>query len=126
MARILLVDDNADILKTYGDVLRRAGHEVVTAANGNEALRLAEQSAFDLVITDLVMPDKEGIETIMALRNRTPTLKIIAMSGGGLGNAKDYLPIARYCGAAQTLAKPVSASELRTAVTTVLGLKSEG
>ena len=109
MAKILLVDDNADILKTHGAVLRRAGHEVVTAANCNEALRLAEQNAFDLVITDLVMPDKEGIETILALRQLTPDLKIIAMSGGGRINANDYLIIARQCGAAQTLAKPFSA-----------------
>ena len=124
MARILLVDDDANLLLTHGEMLRRAGHQVVTATNGNEALRLAEQSAFDLMITDIIMPDKEGIETILTLRERTPTMKIIAMSGGGQVNANSYLTLAQRLGADHTLAKPFPASALLTAVNLVLGQKA--
>jgi DNA-binding response OmpR family regulator len=120
MANLLLVDDDADFLKLQGELLRLAGYSVVTASNGKEAIRMAKDHAFDLVITDLVMPEKEGIETIMELRRKFPALKIIAMSGGGQGGAEDYLLMARHLGASQTLAKPFTGQELREAVSTVL------
>ena len=121
MARILLVDDNAELLKLQGEVLRREGHVVTMATEGNEALLLVQNSVFDLVITDLVMPVREGIETIVELRRIAPSLKIIAMSGGGKVDAKDYLTIARQLGAVQTLAKPFSKKDLLEAVSGVLG-----
>ncbi len=120
MANLLLVDDDAAFLKLQCEFLRRAGHAVTTAANGKEAMRLVQDNVFDLVITDLVMPEKEGIETIMELRREIPALKIIAMSGGGRNTPEDYLVIARKIGAAQTLAKPFSGKELVEAVASVL------
>lgn len=120
MARILLVDDEPVILGLLGKMLCGAGHEIATAANGVEALKLARGTHFDLVITDLVMPEKEGIETIMDLHRETPTTKIIAMSGGGKGSAEDYMAPARLLGAARTLTKPFSEQELRDAVASVL------
>ena len=93
---------------------------MTTAANDNEALRLVQDNVFDLVITDLIMPEKEGIETIVKMRKKIPTLKIIAMSGGGLIAPEDYLVIARKLGVAQTLAKPFSGKELLAAVASVL------
>lgn len=120
MANILLVDDNAGLLKMQAEFLRDAGHTVATAANGKEAMRVVQRGSFDLVVTDLVMPEKEGIETIIELRRKFPALKIIAMSGGGRVDAKDYLDIARKLGAARTLAKPFSGKELVEAVAQVL------
>ena len=120
MPNILLVDDNAGLLKMQAEFLRSAGYVVTTAANGKEALRLTQEQAFDLVVTDLVMPEKEGIETIIELRRKIPAMKIIAMSGGGRGDAKDYLIVAQKLGAAKTLAKPFSGKELVEAVASVL------
>jgi len=120
MAKILLVDDNDEFREHSSQLLRRAKHTVTTAANDNEALRLVQDNVFDLVITDLIMPEKEGIETIVKMRKKIPTLKIIAMSGGGLIAPEDYLVIARKLGVAQTLAKPFSGKELLAAVASVL------
>src|SRR5665213_2445575 len=97
MANLLLVDDDDEFLKLQGELLRLAGYSVVTASNGKEAIRMAKDHAFDLVITDLVMPEKEGIQTIMELRRKFPALKIIEISGGGEGGgAEDYLLMARH------------------------------
>jgi DNA-binding response OmpR family regulator len=120
MAKLLLVDDNQDLLGMQGEFLRMAGHEVETAVNGDEALSLANHGNFDLMITDIIMPSKDGIEVILALRKSHPSAKIIAISGGGRLNAKDYLGIAQKLGAAATLAKPFSGSELVATVERVL------
>jgi DNA-binding response OmpR family regulator len=120
MAKLLLVDDNQELLGIQGEFLRMSGHEVLTAANGGEALAHAARETFDLVITDIIMPDKDGIEVIVALRKNMPALKVIAISGGGRLNAKDYLSIARKLGASATLAKPFSGSELVATVAQVL------
>ena len=123
MAEILLVDDDDVVRETFGWILRNAGHIVTTAANGNEAMCLVQDNAFVLVIIDLVMPEKEGVETIMELRRTNPTLKIIAISGGGLLSApENYLGLARELGATQVLAKPFSGEELLAAVDSVLSL----
>jgi CheY-like chemotaxis protein len=117
MAKILLVDDNIDLLKMMTEIIRRGGHEVTMATDGQVALDVAKKKQFDLLITDLIMPGKEGIETIMAFKKFHPATKIIAMSGGGAGvGAKDYLSIARTLGVASTLVKPFSTAELMKTV----------
>lgn len=117
MAKILLVDDNFDLLKLLHEVISRNGHQVQTAQDGQEALDLAKKDDFDLMITDLIMPEKEGIETIMAFKRFHPATRIIAMSGGGAGvGARDYLGIARSLGVSSTLVKPFSTVELMTTV----------
>lgn len=117
MAKILLVDDNLDLLKLLNEVIRRNGHDAVMAQDGQVALDLAKREQFDLVITDLIMPEKEGIETIMAFKKLHPATKIIAMSGGGAGvAARDYLVIARSLGVTRTLVKPFSTQELMDTV----------
>jgi CheY-like chemotaxis protein len=121
MARILLVDDNAELLAMESMVLRHVGHEVVTAGSGKEALVEAQKSTFCLLITDVVMPEMNGLDIIMDLRRRQPLLKIIAVTGGGEMNAVSYLNVARKLGATRTLAKPVSGGQLLSAVTGVLG-----
>ena len=100
--------------------LEKMGHTVAQARNGNEALALREKSAFELVITDLIMPDKEGLETIRELIRKDPSTKIIAISGGGRFDASDYLALAKQFGAAYTLAKPFTSAALREVVEKVL------
>ena len=85
MARILVVDDEEGIRTLLRNILVREGHHVTTAADGVEALQVVDTQPVDLVITDLIMPEKEGVETISELRKRFPAVKIIAMSGGGMG-----------------------------------------
>jgi len=101
-------------------VLVQVGYDVVEAANGLEGLEIQRQEHFDLVLTDLIMPEKEGLETIQELRKRRADLKIIAMSGGGRGSGLDYLVMARQLGADRVLAKPFSNQELLKTVEGVL------
>jgi DNA-binding response OmpR family regulator len=121
--RILLVDDDLQLQQLLARSLTRQGHEVTVAGDGAQALRLADLHVFDLVITDLVMPEVEGIQLLGALKAKPSAPKIIAMSGGGRGAALDYLQMASLLGAATTLAKPFSLDQLNQAVATVLGSK---
>jgi CheY-like chemotaxis protein len=122
MANILLVDDNIPFIKSQSEFLRYAGHSVSTAGDGKEAMDLVANNNFDIIITDLVMPEKEGIEIIIELSQTAPKIKIIAMSGGGRVNATDYLTLARQVGASDTLAKPFTGDELLAAVSRALSL----
>jgi CheY-like chemotaxis protein len=121
MARILLIDDNVELLRSTAGVLRACKHDVVTAENGAEALRRTDLATFELLITDILMPEKEGFETIMTLRRRFPDLRIIAVSGGGYIDARQYLESARMLGAHATLEKPFSGVDLMLAIDQVLG-----
>ena len=121
MKRILLVDDNDAFRQPLREILRAAGYEVRTAPEGKVALQLFRQRPFDLVVTDLIMPEKEGLETIMELKQIEPGLKIIAMSGGGRVDAGDYLPMAEMLGASATLAKPFEVEKILELIARVLG-----
>jgi DNA-binding response OmpR family regulator len=103
-------------------VLENSGYQVREAANGKIALDIFTQSPSDLIITDLIMPDKEGIELIMQVRRSHPEVKIIAMSGGGRINPLDYLNLAQKFGADYSIAKPFSNRELLDKVKMVLEL----
>jgi len=116
MARILLVDDEIDILETLGTILKSSGHEVISATNGLQALALFATQAVDLVIIDMVMPEKSGADTIRELRQRNAQVPIIAMSGGGRMEPSNYLDLAREFGATQIFAKPFSNQEFLEAV----------
>lgn len=116
MANILLVDDDPYVLEALSITLMESGHHVTTARNGNFAIEHADSGQFDLVITDILMPDKEGLETISYLRRNHPELRIIAISGGARVSSTQYLNMAKAMGAEQALAKPFSASELLAAV----------
>ncbi len=83
MAKILVLDDEPSILLMIKKMLEKAGHEVEIALNGKEGMKLFEKNRPDLLITDIIMPEKEGLETIFELRKSCPELKIIAISGGG-------------------------------------------
>jgi DNA-binding NtrC family response regulator len=119
-ARILLVDDNTELRSVLRLILVCAGHAVSDAANGRQALKQIAEKAFDLVVTDLLMPEMDGLETIFAIHRAHPCLPIIAMSGGGMGSAHTYLNAARLGGAGRILEKPFANSELLRAVDELL------
>lgn len=121
MSKILVVDDDSQVLQVVSEMLRIDGHEVVMAANGQQAIDQFEIEGFDLVVTDIIMPEKEGLETIANLRGRDTYVPIIAISGGGRAGNLDYLETARYIGADGTLAKPFGRQDLLNTVNQVLG-----
>lgn len=112
-ARILIVDDDAGVRQVLKSMLDSAGYAVALAGNGREAMERLRHEQFDLIITDLVMPEQEGIETIKLLRRDYPEVKVIAISGAFGG---DYLRIAGFLGAHRTIAKPV---RMETVIRTV-------
>ena len=120
MARILVIDDDEYFRATVRDCLLALGHEVIEADDGQKGLNSHAAGGLDLVITDLVMPGKEGIETIIELRKRDPGVLILAMSAGGIARASDYLRIASKVGADRVLEKPFSAADLAEAVGVLL------
>ena len=123
MAKILILEDDRSLRTAFRGMLESAGHEVLEADDGEAGLRIFQASPADLVITDLIMPRKEGIETILELRDKySDSLKIIAVSGGGLGDPEKYLRTAKTLGADFALVKPVSRRVLLGAVNEALGL----
>jgi DNA-binding response OmpR family regulator len=119
--RILLVEDDSRLRSVLNLLLTGSGYLVLVAAHGAEALRILAAEPVDLVITDLIMPEKEGVETILAVRREQPRLPILAMSGGGFGPASNYLSFARSAGACRLLEKPFEFAELVDAVGELLG-----
>lgn len=119
MARVLVTDDEKPIRGLLRLVLQQAGHEVQEAADGAEALRACRRESFDLIFCDLLMPGKEGLETIREVRKTFPGLKVVAMSGG-LRAAVDVLKVARLMGAHAVLAKPFTRQEVLAKLDEVL------
>ncbi len=121
MSRVLLIDDDELVRVSLMKVLENAGHEVVTAGDGNEGMKFFKENDFDIVITDLIMPEKDGIETILDMKKTSPDMPIIAISGGGrFSNPDLYLSSAREFGAVTVLAKPFALKEFLDAVQTGL------
>lgn len=120
MSRILVVDDDEQIRELIHSILTTFGHDISEASNGKLATQMYREQPFDVVITDLVMPDMEGIELIKELRSIDQNVKIIAMSGGLLGASATYLKTAQLMGAQQALPKPFALDELLMVVNTAL------
>jgi CheY-like chemotaxis protein len=112
MESILIIDDEAQIRSMIRLILEREGYVVAEAPDGIEGIRLFRQNPADLIITDLIMPNKDGIGMMIELRKEFPDVKIIAMSGGGLNRPEGYLAGAKKIGALHTLAKPINRQEL--------------
>ncbi|SPE39245.1 Multi-sensor hybrid histidine kinase (fragment) [Candidatus Sulfopaludibacter sp. SbA3] len=121
LATILVVDDEAGVRGLLAEILTTNGYAVIEAENGRKAIDLVRAGSIDLMITDLVMPEKEGIETILELRKTHPALEIVAMSGAFSG---EYLSTARLLGAQATLAKPIEPNGLLTLVSNILQKKA--
>jgi CheY-like chemotaxis protein len=116
MSRILVIDDESMVRASIEAVLSGRGHAVSLAADGREGLDRLKTGDFDLIITDLIMPEMEGIETILAIRRQSPGLRILAISGGGRRQIGDFLEMAEKLGANAVLRKPFSSAELLGAV----------
>ena len=113
---VLIVEDDALMRSFVADVLAGEGHRVEVAPDGASALALLEREPFDLVITDIIMPEQDGIEAIMDLRRGRPELKLIAISGGGRAEPENYLHSAQLLGANRTLRKPFTNEAILAAV----------
>ena len=122
MQSILVIDDDKLMRLALAKILISAGYNVVQAADGDEGLAHHRAQNFDLIITDLIMPDKEGIQIIRELRKDNSKVRIIAVSAGGRGGATDYLKWARLMGAKKCLRKPIKREDLLAAVSEVLAL----
>jgi DNA-binding NtrC family response regulator len=121
LKRILVVDDEAQIRTMLTQMLELEGYTVHTAENGEDGLTLVGRHAFDLVITDMIMPVKDGLKFIMELVRDYPDLKILAISGGGAIKAERYLTMAGYLGDIATLEKPFKREALLDLVRTQIG-----
>lgn len=116
MSLILVIDDEPLMRRTLRTALEQAGHDVLEASDGNDGLAKALAAGPDLVLTDIIMPNREGVETIGELRRAQPDLPIIAISGGGRMGAGVLLELARGLGATRTMSKPIRNADLLQAV----------
>ena len=121
MARILVMDDDEVLRGALCVVLEAAGYDLVEANDGEAGLRVQREQGADLVLVDIFMPERDGLEVIRALRAETPSPKIVAMSGGGQTGQMDVLRAAAAFGALGTLRKPFEPHALLTAIREVLG-----
>ncbi|MDT8375177.1 MAG: response regulator [Mariprofundaceae bacterium] len=120
MGKILIIDDEVQFRKMVRQMLERAGHTVVEAADGRQGEYLYRQQPADLIITDIFMPEQEGIETIIAMKRKYPDVKIIAVSGGGRNDGLRFLNQAEHLGADRIFEKPFERQELLHAITEIL------
>jgi DNA-binding NtrC family response regulator len=116
MKRILVVDDDEQIVRAVRKILTREGYEITVAGDGVDALNKLQNESYDMVITDIIMPNKEGLELISEIYQIKASMPIIAISGGGKMPSSIYLDVADKIGAYATLRKPFRADELLTVV----------
>ena len=116
MAHILIIDDEEEVLKMLKMALERKGHKVTTAYNGIDGIKKYRENTPDVIITDIVMPEMEGLEAIKKLRDEFKDVKIIALSGGGFVDPKEYLKLAKLFGAQYTFAKPADLKKISKAI----------
>lgn len=123
MARILVIDDDEQIRFLLQQMLEQEGFEVDVAQDGRIGMMLHRKNPAELVITDIIMPDQEGLETIQQFRQEFPKVKIIAISGGGRIGPESYLVLAKKFGAMKTFVKPIDRDELLEAIQELLNPK---
>ena len=123
MPRILVIDDNDEFKKMTCEILKSAGYETLSASNGKEGIKLCHAHLVDLIVTDLLMPDMDGIETIRAMKNANPDAKFIVVSGGGSGGSGDeYLESVQVMfDIKHTFSKPFDMDQFLQAVKELVG-----
>jgi YesN/AraC family two-component response regulator len=126
VANILIVDDEPLVVETLSNAIADRGHSVETAGDGVQAMKRFTAGKFDLVITDIIMPVKEGIELIMELRRVAPGIKIVAISGGGRTGNVEFLKMAQQLGATETLHKPIRLADFYATLDRCLGAGGAG
>jgi CheY-like chemotaxis protein len=122
MAGILIVEDDAELREMLAITLTRRKYTVMEAVNGKDAIVRFKPSITDLVLTDLIMPDEDGLKVIMKLRELKPSLKIIAISGGGKAGPGSYLNLAKALGADAVYSKPFSINDLISRIEEMIGV----
>ncbi|VAX22872.1 hypothetical protein MNBD_NITROSPINAE04-701 [hydrothermal vent metagenome] len=122
MAHVMIIDDDQYVRSVVKQMLEAAGYVVTEASSGREGIEKHKENPADLIITDIIMPDEGGLETIMKLKRDYPKIKIIAISGGGRIVQVDFLDIAKNLGVLRTMQKPLERAELLTAVEEALAL----
>ena len=120
MKQILIIDDEPQVLRMLRKLFEEAGYGVRVAADGEAGIKTYRETPADIIITDIVMPDKEGLGMIRELKRDFPEVKIIAMSGGGKNRPDGYLTMAKEFGALRTFQKPIDVRELLDAVRELL------
>lgn len=119
---ILVIDDDNDVRQLICRMISSEGYEALEASNGKEGMKIIRnEPKIELVITDLIMPEQEGLETIKELKRDYPHIKIMAISGGGKIDAQDYLPIAKGMGADLALSKPFVRQDFMNAIKKLMG-----
>lgn len=121
MSHILVIDDDVHIRELINIMLESEGHSVVLAEDGMIGLRMLEEGNFDLIITDIIMPNQEGIETIVQIKAANPDAKILAISGGGRIGSTDYLSLAQNFGVDRTMSKPFYHKDFIECIRELLG-----
>jgi YesN/AraC family two-component response regulator len=121
MAKVLIVDDNEDILISMRLLLQCAGYSVRCAQDGAEGLKLYREDPPDVLITDLAMPEMDGIEMMVKVREEFPASRILAISGFSEKKQADYLSVAKAVGAIETFVKPVESNALLKKLQTLVG-----
>lgn len=119
--KILVIDDDVIVRETIIQILEDRGYQVVSAEDGKRGIASFRSEKPDLVITDIIMPEKEGIQTITEIRRERPDAKVIAISGGGRIGNTDFLKIAQKLGASDVIAKPFDPDDFLTRVSRCLG-----
>lgn len=120
MSKILVIDDSQSIIDMMGDFLSAEGHEVLTAENGNTGIQMIKKYRPSLVVTDIIMPEKDGVEVTLFLRMNYPEIKLVVMSAGGAIPAEQHLLHMSQLGAEHMLVKPFSKSDMLSAVNKAL------
>ena len=115
--KVLVIDDDHLVRYTLSRILQRSGYDVVTASDGRRGMLLLREEHPDVVVTDIIMPEQEGIDTIIQIRRERPSIKIIAISGGGRIRNIDFLQMAHSLGADDVIRKPFEANELLARLT---------
>ena len=121
MKRILLIDDDDDFRESLKEVLENRGFAVTAATDGDDGGRHLESQGYDLVISDVLMPEKDGIELMLLVRSKWPDTRVLMISGGGRLGAQDCLSMCEQLGADGTLRKPFSADDITAMIDELLG-----
>tara|TARA_R110002072_G_scaffold118576_2_gene250403 strand:- start:5259 stop:5633 length:375 start_codon:yes stop_codon:yes gene_type:complete len=123
MSKVLIIDDENDIRDVFAEAFRLSGYEVCEAANGMAGLRVFDAEGPDVVVVDVFMPEKDGIETLLEIRMKNRHVPIIAMSGGGASNHFQFLDMTEKLGANLVLKKPILPRDLVTAASNCIAGK---
>lgn len=115
-SRVLVIDDDPEITESLRECIEAEGYEVDVAFNGKQGLLMQRQKPYELIITDIIMPEEDGLEVIMEVKFNYPMTKVIAISGGGYVHSTDYLKMAKELGAVMVLTKPFNFASLRAGI----------